>query len=352
MEVPYNSEGLLNHHRGDGANHISRTGDEYNDIWPVYDYQKIPGTTIMQKPELPAPEEIAKLGSTEFVGAVTDGIYAAAAFDFNSAHDPLVARKSWFFFDEEYVCLGASISCTQDLPVATTLNQCLLRDAVTVSSNNQIEVIERGEKEFEQVDWVFQDSIGYLFPRPTTVSIKNDEASGSWWRINKQSDSPKGAISRDVFALWLDHGERPSDASYEYIVAPATSVEELQQNSSQAHITVLSNTAEVQAVSNTKLNIHQVVFYQAGEIQLAETLRLTADQPGMVMVKTEGDQVKEISVADPNRTLRKMHISLSANIEKQGKGFTSVWNEAEKVSDIAIDLPLGNYAGQSVTIGL
>ena len=75
MEVPYNSEGLLNHHRGDGVNHISRTGEEYYDIWPVYDYQKIPGTTIMQKPALPAPDEIAKLGSTEFVGAVTDGTY-------------------------------------------------------------------------------------------------------------------------------------------------------------------------------------------------------------------------------------------------------------------------------------
>jgi len=73
MEVPYNSEGLKNHHRGDGINHTSRTGDEYYDIAPVFDYQKIPGTTIMQKPELPAPGEIQKLGLTDFVGAVTDG---------------------------------------------------------------------------------------------------------------------------------------------------------------------------------------------------------------------------------------------------------------------------------------
>ncbi|HSH19084.1 MAG TPA: polysaccharide lyase family 8 super-sandwich domain-containing protein, partial [Draconibacterium sp.] len=127
MEVPYNSEGLLNHHRGDGTNHISRTGDEYYDMAPVYDYQKIPGTTVMQKPEMPAPDEIQKLGLTGFVGAVTDGLYGAAAFDFRSPHDPLVARKAWFFFDNEYVCLGAGISGRSDMPVATTLNQCLLR---------------------------------------------------------------------------------------------------------------------------------------------------------------------------------------------------------------------------------
>ncbi len=117
------------------------------------------------------------------------------------------------FSDEEYVCLGASISCTQDLPVVTTLNQCLLRDAVTVSSNNQAKAIERGEQEFEQVDWVFQDSVGYIFPQPTTVHIKNDAVTGSWWRINKQSDSPQEEITQDVFTLWLNHGERPSDAS-------------------------------------------------------------------------------------------------------------------------------------------
>ena len=61
MEYPYNSEGLLNHHRGDGANHISRTGNEYFNIFPVFDYQKIPGATIMQNESLPAPEQIQKL---------------------------------------------------------------------------------------------------------------------------------------------------------------------------------------------------------------------------------------------------------------------------------------------------
>ncbi len=49
MESPYNSEGLLNHHRGDGANHIYTRGNEYEDISPVLDYQKIPGATIVQK---------------------------------------------------------------------------------------------------------------------------------------------------------------------------------------------------------------------------------------------------------------------------------------------------------------
>ncbi|EPR69230.1 hypothetical protein ADICYQ_1730 [Cyclobacterium qasimii M12-11B] len=96
MEVPYNSEGLKNHHRGDGTNHLSLTGLEYFDIFPVMDYQKIPGATILQKEALPDGDQIQKPGYTDFVGAVTDNLYGSVAFDFISPHDPLKAKKSWF----------------------------------------------------------------------------------------------------------------------------------------------------------------------------------------------------------------------------------------------------------------
>src|SRR5215204_6649323 len=110
MEEPHNEEGLKMHHFADGSNFISLTGKEYFDIFPVWDWQKIPGATIVQKPELPHWNEIAKKGKSEFVGGVTDGTYGAAVFDFKSVHDPLKARKAWFFFDREYVSLGTGIS--------------------------------------------------------------------------------------------------------------------------------------------------------------------------------------------------------------------------------------------------
>ncbi len=352
MEVPYNSEGLLNHHRGDGANHISRTGDEYYDIFPVFDYQKVPGATIMQKDELPAPEEVQKLGDTQFVGAVTDGTYGAVGYDFKSAHDPLIGRKSWFFFDEEYVCLGAGISCKAQRPVTTTLNQCLLRGEVTLSSGNQHSVIGKGEKEFEKVDWVFQDGVGYVFPEPATVNLKNNEATGSWWDISKQSDSPKEEVNMDVFKLWLDHGKRPSEESYEYIVVPAASLEKMEQNRSKNNIEVLSNTPEVQAAMNTSLGIIQAVFFQAGEIRVSENLKLVSDNPGIVMMKLDGEKVTEISVADPNRELGQFHLSVSAKTEKHGDNFSAVWNEKEGLTNVLVKLPEDNYAGDSVTIEL
>ncbi|MDZ7606240.1 MAG: polysaccharide lyase family 8 super-sandwich domain-containing protein [Cyclobacteriaceae bacterium] len=83
------------------------------------------------------------------------------------------------------------------------------------------------------MDWVFHDSIGYIFPEPSSINLKNSLATGSWWTINKQSDSPKDEVKLDVFKLWLDHGNRPSDASYAYIVSPATSIDALVEEKSK-----------------------------------------------------------------------------------------------------------------------
>ena len=40
------------------------------------------------------------------------------------------ARKAWFCFDREVVCLGADIRCSTDKPVFTSVNQCLLHGKV------------------------------------------------------------------------------------------------------------------------------------------------------------------------------------------------------------------------------
>lgn len=353
MEQPYNSEGFLNHHRGDGTNHISVTADEYIGLAPVMDYQKIPGTTVMQKPEIPDSEELQKLGLTDFVGAASDGKYGAVAFDFKSPHDPLIARKAWFFFDNEYVCLGAGISCkNEDLSVTTTLNQCVLQGDVTVSSNGNNQQVKKGETELENVDWIFHNKVGYVFPKARSVQLKNNAETGSWYRINRQSDSPKDKIELDVFKLWVDHGKRPNDASYEYIVVPATTLTELSRNTSKNSIEILKNTAEVQAVWHNNLEMCEAVFYKAGQLEVSPTLNIDCATAGVLLIKTKAGKVSEITVSDPGRKNSKMFISIPQKIEKSNEHFKAFWNEGTQKSDLIINLPIGNYAGSSVTIKL
>jgi chondroitin AC lyase len=351
MEEPYNGEGLMNHHRGDGTNYISRTGEEYNEIAPVYDWQKIPGTTVVQKPELPSEKEIQKQGLTEFVGAATDGIHGVVVFDFKSPHDPLKAKKSWFFFEKEYVCLGTGISSASQFPVATTLNQCLLKGKARLGSNGQSSDIQIGTHDLNNVQWVLHDSIGYIFPEPINLKVSCQEESGSWYKINHQSDSPKEKISKDVFKLWFDHGAKPENAGYTYIVVPGITEQELKEPSGR-HIEILSNTPEIQAVKHNALNISEIVFYQSGQVQISEKLKISSDSPGLVMAKTDGSDLISLTVEDPSRRLGRIHLSVTAKIVKKGAHFSSWWNEEKGISEITIDLQQTVYEGKSVTIQL
>ncbi len=351
MEYPYNGEGLKNHHRGDGTNYISRTGNEYDDTAPVYDWQKIPGATIVQKPELPSEKEIQKRGITDFVGAATDGTHGVAVMDFRSPLDPLQAKKSWFFFEKEYVCLGTGITSESPYAVATTINQCLLSDDLLVRSNGQTAKPDKGNHEIKEVEWILNDGIAYITLLPATLNLSNKLEKGSWYNINHQSDSPREEVSKEIFKLWFDHGSKPNGATYQYMVVPGIKAEEL-NSQPERRILVLSNSTAIQAVRHLELNISELVFYQSGQVEISKGLTLGMEGPGLAVVQSDGSSFKAITVADPSRKLSRIHLTVNARIEKQGFNFKSVWNEAKGVSEIAIDLPKTFYAGKSVKVEL
>ena len=313
MEQPYNGPGKTTHHRADGTNYLMLKGNEYQNIWAVYDWQKISGTTILQKATLPGPKEIQKKGLTSFVGAVTDELYGAVAFDFKSPHDFIEAKKSWFFFDEEYVCLGAGISPAKSLPIVTTINQVLLKTEVSVLQDGQRKVLPKGNREADNIKWVYQDKIGYLFPKPTTIHIANQTEIGRWSDITDQKNISKQVVSADVFKLYFNHNEESleSKTTYQYIVVPDITEQKLMETSmNNRFIEILSNTPELQGVKQTKLGLVQLVFYTAGEVDIAKGQKVVMENQGMAMLKMKGNQVKELSVSDPSRTLSQIRITL------------------------------------------
>ena len=350
VEEPYNEEGLKNHHLADGSNFLSRTGREYIDIFPVWDWQKIPGTTVVQKPALPHWSQITKKGLSEFVGGVSNGEFGAAVFDFKSVHDPLKARKAWFFFDREYVCLGAAISSSAEYPVATTLNQCLLNKDVLVKTKKGLQRLSKGEHIVEDVFWVLHDSVGYFFPSPVSANIRNVTATGNWRQITHQSRATEEMVQKDVFALWLNHGEKPVSATYAYAVLPAISSSSLDQYSKTKSIVILANSDEMQAVQSKALNISEVVFYQPGKIELGNNIMLASDSPCLVLIKLKGRTINQISVSDPTEKLSSLQLSINIPVKASDTHWHSVWNKDKKESTIFIDLPKAEKAGQSVVI--
>ena len=365
MEEPYNGPGKPTHHRADGTNYLLLKGDEYFNIWPVYDWQKISGTTIMQKPTLPSPTEIQKTGLTSFVGAVTDGLYGAVAFDFKSPHDFIEAKKSWFFFDEEYVCLGAGINSFKELPVVTTINQCLLRSTVKIERNGVQSIVSEGSRVLDSIKWVYHDRVGYIFPSPTTVTLSNQKETGRWSDITDQKNISTATVTENVFKLYVDHGtgisktdmhgKRLVDSlpAYQYIVVPGITEQKLSEAGFMDRgIEILSNTAQLQGVKNSKLGIVQLAFYRGGEIFIARGKKIEVDSQGMIMLKLNGDRITELSVADPSRTLNRLSINLPGIYKINKTGVSCFPDIKQNKTRLLVDLPQNSYAGSSVTLKL
>ena len=350
MEVPYNGEGLRNHHLGEGANFITRKGDEYLDIFPLLDWQKIPGTTVVQKLNLPPADQIQKRGLTDFVGGVTDGHYGMAAFDFISPLDSLKAKKAWFFFENEYVSLGSGIQAEQALPVVTTLNQSYLKGEVVYSKKGKVKNLAPGDHRLKKIDWIIHDSIAYIFPKKNSVRLLNDTVSGSWKRINKQNEASDETIQGEIFKLWQEHGQAPKDASYAYIVLPAVAKNDVNSFHEDIPLTIIANTPELQAVKHNELNITQLSFYNPASIKLSDKHTLSLEQAGLIMLEENDAGLKKVSVSDPSRKLQLLSFSINGFYTTDSEQVES--KQEESKTHFKIKLPKGEYAGQSVTFTL
>lgn len=353
MEEPYNGPGKPTHHRADGTNYLMLKGDEYHNIWPVYDWQKISGTTILQKPQWHPIEMIQLDGLTEFVGAVTDDLYGAVAFDFISAHDKVEARKSWFFFDKEYVCLGTGIRSKSPLPVATTINQALMRSDVTVMQDGTAQILQKGSHELNKVKWVYHDRVGYILPEPAKVNLSNQPEQGRWSDITDQKNISDELVTEDVFMLWFDHGKSPANASYSYIVVPAVTEEELKNTAADNRgIEILAQNQEIHAVKNNKLGICQIAFYAAGEVEIQKNAKVKMDSPGMAMIRMQGDKITSLTLSDPSRKLSSLTITVPGIYNTTGEGFTATPDNSRNTTTITAKLPQEVYAGKSLVIQL
>lgn len=350
MEEPYNGEGLMNHFRGDGTNYLSVRGDEYKRLTPVCDWMKIPGATIVQLDKMPGEKEIQKWGLTDYVGAVTDGLYGAVGFNFKSPHTGLAAKKVWFFFDKTYLCMGTNIVSRMKNPVLTTVNQCLLNGEVTVSDADGIHPQEQGSRVRKEVRWVVHDKVGYYFPEKEKILLSNQPTEGSWKIANRQTTTPSDLIRQDVFTLSIDHGLSPDNGDYAYMVLPSVDPLSIEQRVKEEGLVILANGSDLQAVRHDGLNMAYAVFYKGGTLRINDKIVVEMDSPGMLMVKyTDAGEILTLGVSDPTHFLKKLHLSVNQKIVGAIRGdIQAEWNEKEAFTRIVVDLPQNEYAGKSV----
>lgn len=270
QEYPHNLEGIKNHFRGDGACHLTVSGREYDQIWPVFNFSMIPGTTSPLLTKMPPINEVQMRKSPIiFSGGITDGQLGACAMDFCSYRNDLKARKSWFFFNEGYVCIGTGISSSLPDTIITTIEQSILprHGRYTQILNN---------------------------PLIETEGMRQ----GSWENVTLDSEYTTAKLSLPIYSLAINHGVHPENACYAYAVSPLSTPEEA------IWYKMVAQTDTVHAVTSADETVGFCVFFDPGSIEIMGHC-INVEEPCILMLRG-GKRY----VADPTRKEYQMHITI------------------------------------------
>lgn len=326
-----NSENMLGLHLGDGVTYFHRTGAEYEDLFPVWDWQRLPGTTCVQNAKTLVPSPKRCRGRGDFVGGVSDGHVGVAAMEYVRAG--LRARKAWFFLDQAVICLGAGIDGEGPGLVRTSVNQCALNGPITVSADGQVRQLPAGERLTERFAWVHHDGMGYVFLHAQPITVRGATQDGNWHRVHNRES--RRTVEREVFNLWIDHGAAPNGAQYAYAVFSNITVENLRALADSPSFTVLQQTASLLAISSENGNKVQAVFFDPGRLAWESDSIVEVDAPCLVMLDRTQTPTR-LHVADPTHRCQTLDIRLAGRDQ----------------AELVVDLPVNGQAGRTVHVEL
>ncbi|BBH21831.1 hypothetical protein Back11_31760 [Paenibacillus baekrokdamisoli] len=287
----YTNEGMTYLYNND----LSQYSDQY---WPTVNAYRLPGVTTDG-----APRKDGFESSKSFVGGVSlDRLYGTAGMDLGPDNSTLEGKKSWFMFDDEIVALGAGITSRDSRKVETIVENRKLNAAGSnkLTVNNTAKSSTLGWSEtMSGVEWahlqgsVANSDIGYYFPDKSNIDGLREQRTGSWNQINQAGSTTQ--IKKSYLSLAINHGMKPVDASYSYVVLPNRTAAQTSAYSANPDIQILSNTKMVQAVKEQKLGIIQANFWSAGSVEY-----IIARNPAAVVAQQTGNQLS-IAISDPTQ---------------------------------------------------
>ena len=312
-----NNENLKGWYMNDGMTYIYNDLDQYTrEYWPTVNPYRLPGITVDSRKKADG-EGTGKKTKYDFVGGVEiDKTYGVTAMEFGGLNSTLHAKKSYFMFDDEVVCMGTEINSDEGLEVDTIVENRRINEegdnALTV--NGEAAAEEKGETvDIENTLWAHLKGstdgadIGYYFPAEGNVKFLREERTGTWLDINKNYGTDR-KFTRNYLNIWLSHGKNPKNDSYYYALLPSKTVEETDAYAKKPDIRILRNSPELQAVSEKNTGVTGIVFWEKGEMSYIKAANKC------IVGITDKDGQLSIAVSDP--TQKQTKITLEVKLPK------------------------------------
>ncbi|MDH8702455.1 chondroitin AC lyase [Dysgonomonadaceae bacterium PH5-43] len=311
-----NGENIKGYFLSEGATNIAVDGNEYYNIFPAWDWGRIPGTTTpaLSLSAIPQPAQWGTAGTVAFAGGASDGVYGVTTYAMRNYQYAAVnteAKKSWFLFDKEVVCLGAGIKSTATAQVNTTLDQCLLSGDVTVIKSDNTTSVGVVDGSYENnLKWVLHNKVGYYIPNGGNLKLSAATQTGTWQSINTSQSG--NVVNEDVFKLWFNHGVKPTNDSYAYVVVPEVNTIDKVKAYNTDNINILSNTEAIQAVEHKELGIVSVVFFGPATFKYNDEISIQATRACAVMIRNINSNEMTVHIADPSASLTNLSLIVSS----------------------------------------
>ncbi len=297
---------------GDGMLYIYNRNEENpygTDYFKYANPYKRPGTTVedVKRVEENIPYGSEHFPAQDYVGGVNaEGRYSVGAMSLESFGGAekcdLTAKKAWFFFDDEIVCLGTDINSTTGSSVYTTVE------------NRKLHLSDPAP-EIDGSKAYMSGFGGCYFPKEQNVKSNI-----------KQCDNMK------FCEIWIEHGIAPKDKEYSYVLLPGATKEKIYEYAEKPDIEISENTKVLQAVEEKTLGITGVVFWKAGKYQ-----NISTDTP-LLMITEETKDGYKLFVSDPTHKKQSVVITVDGLFKAEGEsdGFSVKTNE--KSTRLTVDL--------------
>lgn len=263
-----NEDNLKGYYMADGALYTYSRGNEYHNIFPFWNWRRIPGiTTYESEAPLPDVNRTGSRNNSSYVGGTSWKGTGITAMQLK--RDGLTAHKTWIFTNDYILCIGGNIHSDSTAKIITSIDQRFKRGKVW-SYHNKL---------------FFHDNTGYIILQADTCVAVTEKKQGQWHDFMGMY-KPK-MLEDNIFSIYIKH-KKDQQAGYAYLIFPGSSKKTIQNFSTDA-VQILQNDEKMQAVIID--GKYYVAAYQETTIKVSDKKSIHIPQPGTYIVDIESGEL-------------------------------------------------------------
>lgn len=342
MKAWYVSSGMTQLLNGD-------TEQYDRDYWIAVDHYRLAGTTVDRIARSLTRYEGEIYNANDWCGMTDlDEMYGAAGFMPTNWNSSMTAKKSYFIFDNEIVCMGTDISKGTN-NIETTVENRKIKDGcqntVLVNGGQEID----GSVTVNNVNTVWLEGntegsdIGYWFPGGAKLNMLKEERTAD--EADMWLSDTTASVTKSFFTMWYDHGKQPQNEYYAYTILPGFGREETEAYASKPDIEILDKSSDVHSVRDNTLGVTGYNFWNK---RGGEASGVTADGQVTLITRNSGGEF-QLSLTDPTfKAERAVTLCFEFCVSEISESDERI--EIESMQPLKIKVDMSGINGRNITL--